>query len=334
MNDAGRGMVVAVLGAGRWGLTLAEVAARRGSRVRVWVDDAARAAALTRDRADPAALAEVAALHEAITIVEELGAAVAGADLVVLAVRVADVRAVMRALGAAADPSCNIVIALRGLEPESLERPSRILRQETALRKVGVVAGPALVPELLAGQPNALVLASHFPEVGEAMVHAFASDALRIYLSRDVVGVEVATAAATVGAVAVGVALELGLGPATLATLLTRSAAEMARVVVAAGGSAQTAWGLAGLGELLALRESGSREVAIGRRLAQGASLARASEGLGPIDAIEAGRSFVALAETLGVETTIASVMARILDGRLVARDGMAELMRLGPMVE
>jgi len=325
---------IAVLGAGRWGITLAEVAARNGRKVVLWCEDPGRLQHLQADRHDQAVLPELARLHEGVQLAADLAAAVECSHTLLIAVRAADVRALARRLGDVADPSHVVVHAVRGLEPESLERPSRVLRRETSLRKVGAMLGPALVDELLAGRPNAFVVASRYPEVGERVVEAFAADALRVYLSSDLAGIEVAAASAPVGAIAIGIALELGLGPATLGTLIPRAAAEMARVVVAAGGKASSAWGLAGLGEMLALRESESREIAAGRALARGEALSSVLGALGPLDAVDAARTFVALADRLGAEAFIAGVVARILGGQISARDGVLELMRLGPMVE
>jgi glycerol-3-phosphate dehydrogenase (NAD(P)+) len=325
---------VTILGAGRYGLTLAECAARNGQQVVLWAERPAVAKALTEKRALPAVLPELEVLHEAVEVTARLDRAVRASHTLVVAVRAADVRPLARKLGEFADPSQVIVHVVRGLEPGTLERPSRVLRRETALRKVGAMLGPALVDEMLAGRPNAFVVASRYPEVAERMTAAFAHDTLRVYTSSDLAGVEIAAAAASVGAVAVGIALELALGPATLGMLLTRSAAEMARVVEASGGKAATAWGLAGLGELLALRESESREVRAGRALARGMSVKELEQEFGSLDAMEAARTFVALARRLGVHAHIAGVVARVLDGELAAGAGVLELMRLDPMAE
>ncbi len=324
----------AVLGAGRYGLTLAELLARAGHQVALSADEPARLLALAQTRADLMGLPELPALHSGVTVCGELADAIASAHTLIVAVQASQMRALALQLGAHADPAHVVVHVVRGLEPETLERPSRLLRHQTAIKKVGAMLGPALVAELLAGRPNAFVVASRFPEVGDRMIEGFASDSLRIYLSSDLAGVEVAAAAASVGAVAIGMALELGLGPATLGALIPRAAAEMARVVVAAGGKAPSAWGLAGLGEMLALRESESREVAAGRALGRGEPLTQVLATLGPLHAIEAVRTFAALADRLGAEAHIAQVVARILDGALPAREGVLELMRLGPMVE
>ncbi len=324
----------AVLGAGRYGLTLAELLARRGHQVALSGDDPARLHALAQTRTDPVGLPELPYLHAGVTICADFADAVASAHTLIVAVQASQMRTLALRLGAHADPAHVVVHVVRGLEPETLERPSRLLRHQTALKKVGAMLGPALVAELLAGRPNAFVVASRFPEVGDRMIEGFASDSLRIYLSNDLVGVEIAATAASVGAVAIGIALQLGLGPATLGALIPRAAAEMARVVVAAGGKASSAWGLAGLGEMLALRESESREVVAGRALGRGEPLAQVLATLGPVHAIEAVRTFAALADRLGADAHIAQVVARILDGALPAREGVLELMRLGPMVE
>lgn len=324
---------IAILGAGRWGLTLAECAARNGHRVLLWTSSRSGAARLQETRASDE-LPELEALHERVEPTAKLQEAVHQSHTLLLAVAAGEVRALCRSLGDHADPSHVVVHAIRGLEPDSLERPSRVIRRETALRKVGAMLGPALVGEMLAGRPNAFVVASRYPEVAERMTTAFANDALRVYTSADLAGVEVSAAAGAVGALAVGMALELQLGPATLATLLTRSAAEMARVVAAAGGKPASAVGLAGLGELLALRESESREVEAGRAFARGASVKDVAKQIGGGGAIDAALTFAALADRLGVTAHIAAVVARVLRGEIDAREAVLALMRLDPMGE
>jgi glycerol-3-phosphate dehydrogenase (NAD(P)+) len=322
-----------VLGAGRFGTTLAVCAARKGHPVWLWCERPERLAALRDQRRHPE-LPELERLDDGVVPTGDLAVAAAHADTLLIAVPATELRALCLRLGEVADPSHLVLHAVRGLEPGTLERPSRLIRHQTALRKVGAILGPALVGELLAGRPNALVVASRYPEAAERAVELLASDALRIYSSADLVGVEVASASAAVGALALGIALELRLGPATMATLQTRAAAELARVVAAAGGKPASAYGLAGLGALLALRESEGREVAAGRALARGEGLGAVRAEVGELDALDIAQAFVALADRLGVQAHIAQAVAAIVRGELPAGEGVRRLMLLDAMIE
>src|SRR5690606_17195252 len=139
---------------------------------------------------------------------------------VIVALPVVEMREVMRALGETLDGSQIVLHAVRGLEPKTFATPSQIIREETLTRKLGALLGPALVEELLAARPNAAVVASVFPEVVRAAREALVSPSLRVYSNTDVVGVEAAAAASNIMALAVGIALELSLGPATLSVLM------------------------------------------------------------------------------------------------------------------
>ena len=324
----------AVIGAGRWGITLAQVIASHGNAVWLWCDDAKRASHLQRKRSLKKLVPELEELHPAVRISADLGEVVAASHTLILACTADVIRGWANRLGAELDGSHVVLHAVRGVEPGTLKRATRVLREETCVRKVGALAGPALVEELLAGRPNAFVCASRYPEVVARAREALAGPTVRVYASRDLAGVEIAAAASAVAAVAMGVALALELGPATRAILATRGAAEIARVVAAAGGEPGAAWGLAGLGELLALRESHSVEVRAGRLLAAGADAATIEKKLGRLDAITAAASFAALAAHYDVEAHIAGAVTAMLMGKLDARGAIGALMGLQQMAE
>ncbi len=323
-----------VIGGGRWGVTLAHVVASHGNPTRLWCADSKRAGHLQRNRSLKKLVPELLKLHADVDITAELADVVDGCHTLILACSAEVTREWANRLGRHVDGSHVVLHAVRGLEPGTLKRASRVLREETCVRKVGALAGPVLVEELLAGRPNAFVCATRYPEALARAREAFTGPSVRVYGSRDLPGVEIAAAASAVAAVGMGVALELGLGPATLSILATRGAAEIARVVAAAGGDPGSAWGLAGLGELLALRESNSREVQAGRLLAQGATVAEAQKKLGRLDAVDAAGTFAALAAHYHVEAHIASAVFGLLGGKIDAKAAMIQLMSLKQMAE
>lgn len=328
------GAAFAVIGAGRWGITLAHVIASHGNDTWLWCDDPKRASHLQRKRALKKLVPELAELHERVQISADLAEVVASCHTLIIACEASQIRSWANRLGGHLDGSHVVLHAVRGVEPGTLKRATRVLREETCVRKVGALAGPALVEELLANRPNAFVCASRYPEVVAQARQAFAGPMVRVYASRDLAGVEIASAASAVAAVGVGIALELNLGPATLAILATRGAAEIARVVAAAGGDPSAAWGLAGLGELLALRESNSLEVRAGRILAGGGTPADVERKLGRLDAISAAGSFAALAAHYHVEAHIAGAVTAMLAGKMTPQQAMAALMTLQQMAE
>ncbi|MCO4761037.1 MAG: hypothetical protein KC502_06000 [Myxococcales bacterium] len=323
-----------IIGAGRWGITLSHVVASHDNDTFLWCEDAKRAGLLQRKRSLKKAVPELAELHERVKVTADLAEVVSSCHTLIVACTADVMRDWSRRLGTHVDGSHVVLHAVRGLEPATLKRATRVLREETCVRKVGALAGPALVEELLAGRPNAFICASRYPEVVARAREALAGPSVRVYAGKDLAGVEIAAAASAVAAVGMGIALELGLGPATLSILGTRGAAEIARVVSAAGGDPNSAYGLAGLGELLALRESESREVRAGRLFAQGSTPAQVEKKLGRLDAVGAARSFAALAAHYHVQAHIAAAVTALLDGTLDARGAMAQLMTLRQMNE
>ena len=324
----------AVIGGGRWAVALAHVAARGGQSVRLYVADSRRRGHLQRKRQHKSLVPELERLHEGVRLDEDLSETMAASHTVLLACAAGEVRAMTAAIGPHVDGAHVVLHAVRGLEPETLRRASRVIREECCARKVGALLGPAVVSELVAGRPNAFVCASRFPEVVQRARDAFVSPSVRVYHSSDLRGVEVSAAAASVGALGIGFIMEQQMGPATLAMMVSRGVAEMSRVVEAAGGKSSSAMGLAGLGELMAHREIDSREVRGGRMLARGKNAAQIERELGALDALGTARAFQSLASRLHVPAHIASVVADLVDGLSGVDEALTTLMSLAQMEE
>lgn len=325
---------IGVIGGGRWGITLAHTAASRGHAVRLYCEDARLTGQLNSRRISRKVVPELERLHDGVQVTTHLAEVCGKCDLLLLACGVPELRPLVSVLGEHVDGAHAVVHAIRGREPDSLASPSWVLRHETCVRQVGALLGPVQVDALLAGHPGAAVVASPFPAVIKATQRALAGDSLRVYGSRDLAGVEAAASAAAVLAMAIGVALELNLGATTLATLTVRGGAEMARVCVAAGGKAETAFGLAGLGDLLVRRETESREVKAGRMLAQGRDEAAIRKALGDLDAIDGAHGFCAIPGVEVVEARIVGTIDDMLRGRLDVSGALERLMGLAQMAE
>jgi glycerol-3-phosphate dehydrogenase (NAD(P)+) len=318
---------VGVVGAGRWGTTLAELAAQRGYPVVLFAGDAGLAARLNEERANPTHLPELPRMHDGIRATADLPELAGRCHLLLVAVPAAQVRPLVRRLGESLDGSHVVVHAIRGLEPTTLASPSRIVVEETCARRVGALLGPVIVESLLSRVPTAAVVASRFPEVIAQTREVLGGDFLRIYGNPDLWGVEVASAAASVVALSLGVALELGLGAATVALLATRGLSEAARLCAAVGGKADTIFGLAGLGDLLVQRETESREIAAGRNLARGKRPTEIeAEGVA-VEALEAVRTTYHLAQRHHVDTRLTAAMYGIVQGEISVAEAMDRLM-------
>ena len=151
-------------------------------------------------------------------------------------------------------PDMMFVSATKGLEQDSLLRVSEVIRDVLRPRfeaRIGVLSGPTFAREIARGEPAAIVISSLDAGLARTVQQRFAGPSFRLYTNSDPVGVEIGAALKNVIAIAAGVCAGLGLGANTMAALITRGLAEITRLAVAAGGSARTLAGLAGLGDLV-----------------------------------------------------------------------------------
>jgi len=268
----------------------------------------------------------------------DLGAAVAGRDLLVVAVPsafVADtLRDAARATKTGAPPA--VACASKGLEPTDGATMAQVIAASFPGARVGVLSGPSFAEEIARGLPAALVVASTDPAVGAAVQGCFGGDRLRIYTSSDVTGVCVGGALKNVIAIAVGCCDGFGFGTNARAALITRGLAEMGRLAERMGGRALTLAGLAGLGDLvLTCTGDLSRNRKVGLALARGDALPDILGRLGHIaEGVGTARIARDLAVRLGVDMPITREVAAVLhDGKppraavndLLARDIGAE---------
>lgn len=267
---AASGPAVLVVGGGAFGTTLAALLAERGHDVRLWVRRAEQAELINRDHVNARYLPDVR-LPATLAAVTELRVEARRASLVLMVVPTAWFRMTARSLGEALGGDQVVVHASKGLELETGRRMSEVLRDETCVRKIGVLSGPNLAREIGAGHPAGALVASRYDEVLALVQGLFEGSRLRVYRGRDVVGAELCGAFKNVIALAAGVVDGFGLGDNPKALLLTRGLSEMARFVAAEGGEPLTCGGLAGIGDLVATCSSPqSRNHQFGVRLAQG----------------------------------------------------------------
>jgi glycerol-3-phosphate dehydrogenase (NAD(P)+) len=328
---------VAVLGGGAWGGVLAALAARHGHDVALWEIDRAAAEALARDRASSRSVASFR-LPDEVAVTSDIGTAVRGRDLLVVAVPSAHVEDTVRAAAAALSGRTApiVVCASKGLEPRAGTTMADVIAGSVPGARVGVLSGPSFAEEIARGLPAALVAASTDAEVPAAVQSCFGADRLRIYTSDDVTGVCVGGALKNVIAIAVGCCDGFGFGDNARAALITRGLVEMGRLAERMGGRALTLAGLAGLGDLvLTCTGDLSRNRQVGLALARGDALPDILGRLGHIaEGVGTARIARELAERLGVEMPITREVAAVLhDGKapraavndLLARDTGAE---------
>jgi glycerol-3-phosphate dehydrogenase (NAD(P)+) len=232
----------------------------------------------------------------------------------------------------------SVVSATKGIEEDSLMLMSEVFEDVLGRSERGrfaALSGPSFAKEVALGMPTNVVVAAQDLEHSERLQAALASDLFRIYSSTDVDGVEIGGALKNVIAIAAGAAEGLGFGHNTRAALITRGLAEIGRLVVAKGGTAQTVSGLAGLGDLvLTCTGELSRNRRVGMELGKGHALADVLESLGQVaEGVKTAKSAYDLATRLGVDVPITEQVYRVLYENKSPKAAMKDLLArpLGP---
>jgi glycerol-3-phosphate dehydrogenase (NAD(P)+) len=311
-----RGDVIGIVGAGQFGTALASVLARAGKPVVLWSRDTAVVSSINTKRACPRMpSAPLPAPLEATADPKRLASE---ARFVVMAVTSTDVRERARELGDYLDGSHIVVHAIGALATPTNERVSEVMQLGLPTLKIGVLAGPALPQDLAEATFSSMVVASAFDEVVvEARRLLNTPPALRLYGSKDLAGVELASALSGAYTVALGLCDGLDMGAGPRAVLITRACAEAARLVVAAGGQAKTFAGLAGLGNLLVRASDRSADYQLGRRIADGVMTADSARTEGA----RAALAGAGLAKQLKARMPVLQGVAAVLAGKAEPRD-------------
>ena len=320
---------ITVLGAGSWGTALAVHLVRVGHRVRLWARDPELAADLAARRANPVYLPDVT-LPPGVEVTPLVADAVAGGELIVLAIPSHGCRSVVRAAAPHMPPGVVLVSAAKGLESDTLLRMSEVVGEEAGGgHPVVVLSGPSFAVEVAQQLPTAVLAASRDAPATELVQAEFRGPHFRLYGSDDVIGVEIGGAMKNVIAIAAGVVEGLGLGHNARAALITRGLAEVTRLACAAGGRRETLAGLSGLGDLVVTCTGTlSRNRHVGVELARGRRLADVVSGMKMIaEGIRTTGAALALGERYGVELPIATQMGAVLDGRSDVRTALDALM-------
>lgn len=321
---------VAVIGAGSWGTTVASIAAG-SSNTRLWARRSDLAEAINTTHANPDYLPEHR-LPDSLQATTDLEEAVDAANVVVMAVPSHGFREVFAGFADAVSPATPVVSLTKGIEQATLSRMTEVVAQVSPDHDpavTGVMTGPNLAAEIVAGQPTATVIAMGDVDAAEVLQHLFMSPTFRVYTNDDVTGCELGGSLKNVMAIAAGMSDGLGFGDNTKATLLTRALAELTRLGVALGGKPETFAGLAGMGDLIATCSSDrSRNHRVGVGLAQGKTLDEVvSEMKMVAEGVKTTKSVLGLADRASVEMPIAAHVQRVLDGELTPREGMLSLM-------
>jgi glycerol-3-phosphate dehydrogenase (NAD(P)+) len=327
----------AVVGAGSWGTAFAQVLVDAGTGTTLLARRHEIAAAIARTGRNPDYLPDVQ-LPETLRATNDPAEALDGAQLVVLAVPSGTLRDNLKSLREYLSPEVVLVSLMKGIELGTCKRMSEVIADVTGVDddQIAVISGPNLAKEIAARQPAASVVACTDLSVAGWVQSACNSGYFRPYTNHDVIGCELGGAVKNVIALAVGMAVGLGFGDNTRASLITRGLAEVARLGETLGADPMTFAGLAGLGDLVATCSSPlSRNRTFGENLGRGMSVAdvtaitrQTAEG------VKSCRSILDLANSADVEVPITEHVVKVVHEGMTVPEMLQSLLRRDPKHE
>lgn len=328
---------VAIMGSGSWGTAFGMVLADAGSEVVIWGRDAGVASDIN-DRHRNDAYHPGIELPARISATTDPRAATEGAALVVLAVPAQVLRDNLGAWGGGIDSDAVLVSLMKGIELGTTKRMSEVIREaaDVDAERVAVVSGPNLAREIAERQPAATTVACADEASARRLQDACTTDYFRPYWTTDVVGTEIGGAVKNVIALANGLAVGMGLGENSQASLITRGLAEMARLGVALGADPLTFQGLAGVGDLVATCQSPlSRNRTFGENLGRGLSVEETiAVTKQTCEGYKSCQPILALGQAHGVEMPITEQVVEVLYRGRSPRTMAAAFMAREPKAE
>lgn len=326
---------IAVLGAGSWGTTFAKVLADAAiaqgveREILLWARRAEVAEEITTQHTNSTYLGQTP-LPESIAATTDLSAAVAQAEVLVLAVPAQSLREHLRDIRPILPADALVVSLIKGMERGTHLRMSQVIAEELDIDEAQrvVVSGPNLAMEIAREEPTASVVACTDADNAARIAAACSSNYFRPYTNSDVVGVEIAGIVKNVIALAVGICDGQNLGDNSKASVITRGLAETTRLALALGGRLETFSGLAGLGDLVATCASPlSRNRTAGRLLGEGNTAQQVADQMTQTaEGMKSGAAVLQLAQMKNVEMPISQAVVAVLEGQLPV-DALASLL-------
>lgn len=317
-----------IIGAGSWGCALAAVLAKNGHPVTVWSILKEEINMLLKEHEHKDKLPGVM-LSENISFTSDLEEAIEEKDLLVLAVPSVYTRSVARQMAPYVANGQKIVCVAKGIEENSLMTLTEIVEQEIPAADAAVMCGPSHAEEVGRGLPTTVVAGAKTRETAEYIQGLFMNEVFRVYTSPDILGMELGGALKNVIALAAGMADGLGYGDNTKAALITRGIAEIRRLAVKMGASAETTNGLTGIGDLIvtcASRHSRNRKA--GMLMGQGYSMQQAMDEVKMVvEGVYSAKAAIALGQKYGVSMPIIEQVNRVLFEDKPVKEAVTELM-------
>lgn len=326
---------VGIVGAGSWGIALASLLHKNGHEITVWSVLEEEIEMLKAEHEHKDKLPGVK-LPEDMVFTTDLKCAVQGKDVLVMAVPSAFTRDTAKLLKEVVSKGQIIVNVSKGIEENTLMTLSDIIEEEVPQAVVAVLSGPSHAEEVGRGIPTTIVVGAKKKATAEFLQNLFMNDVFRVYISSDILGMELGAALKNVVALAAGMADGLGYGDNTKAALITRGITEIARLGMAMGARFETFCGLTGIGDLIVTCASmHSRNRRAGILIGQGKTMEEAmAEVKMVVEGVYSARAAMGLAEKYQVQLPIIEQVNKILFEGKAADEAVKDLMLRDKKIE
>ena len=319
---------IGLLGGGSWGTTVGALVARNTS-VTLWARDAATVDEINNQHSNSKFLPG-AKLPENLSASTDIAETVAGADVIVVGIPSHAFRIVLESIKSHIRPWVPVVSLSKGLEADTHMRMTEIIEDVLPGHPAGVLTGPNLAREIMAGYAAASVVAMADEIIVKELQKVFHSGLFRVYTNHDVIGCELGGVLKNIIAIAAGMGDGQGAGENTRSAVITRGLAEITRLGVAMGGEPQTVAGLAGMGDLVATCTSAqSRNRTVGFELGKGRSITEIIDGMFMVaEGVKSAPTVMALGEKYDVEMPIAAEVYEVVQNKCDAKRAFRGLLR------
>ncbi len=321
-------MNIAILGCGNWGSVFGIIQERNGHKIKIWEFDKKRAIYVQKTR-DNRPFLDKYKIPDSILVDWQLENVVRDSELIVFAIPCQTLSSVLKKLKKYNISNRIFLNLIKGIEIKSLRLPSTIIRNEINVNDCFVLSGPSIANEIIRGEPTAVVLAGKDLKKAMELQQNIATKNLRVYLSQDVIGVEIGGAVKNVLALACGISDGLGFGANAKGALICRGIVEIQRLGIKMGADPKTFYGLSGLGDLITTSFSEeSRNHKFGKMLGQGKSFGEVRKNFIMVaEGVSTAKAVKKLAMKYQVDMPISQVVYDILYNKKSPLQGLKNLM-------
>ncbi len=319
---------IGIIGAGSWGLALSVLLHNNGHHVKIWSYLTSDTDMIRSAHELPSKLPGVK-IPEEVFVTSDMQEAISGADLLIFVSPSNVIRPTAQKMKPCVPEGMMIVNAAKGIEEGTMMTMTEILREEIPQANVAVISGPSHAEEVARGMPTTIVIGAGDEQTARRLQKVFMSPVFRVYISSDLIGIEVGAALKNVIALAAGIADGMGYGDNAKAALITRGMVEISRLGIRMGGKAETFSGLTGIGDLIVTCASmHSRNRRAGILIGQGYSMEEAMKEVDMVvEGVYSAKSALALAQKYDVELPIIEQVNKILFEGKDPREAVSDLM-------